>query len=136
MLKNIFNNIGFEVTAYFRFFDDTYAIINKDNIERFVNLFNNYHQRLIFMHEKEKDGRLNFLDVRVVRDNHNMLIVDWYHKTTFSGRYFNYFSNHNMSTKVGIIKSIVTNEIQLSHHKFHNKNMKLIKECLIHNSGS
>ncbi|OXA42279.1 putative nicotine oxidoreductase [Folsomia candida] len=57
------NNIHY----YRRFVDDTFSIIDKDSIETVHQDFNNFHTRIIFTKESEKEGELPFLDIRLKR---------------------------------------------------------------------
>ena len=45
----------------------------------------------------------------------------------------NFYSNHSLSNKIGIIYSLIDRAILLSHDKFHSENLNLVKETLIKN---
>ena len=45
----------------------------------------------------------------------------------------NFYSNHSLSNKIGIIYSLTDRAILLSHDKFHSENSNLVKETLIKN---
>ena len=49
--------------SYFRYVDDTFLIINKNDVDLVVNMFNSYDDNLKFTCEIEKDCRISFLDV-------------------------------------------------------------------------
>ena len=66
----------------------------KDKVIQILNSFNEQHDRLKFTIEYEKDYCLNFLDLSVINKD-NIIILDWYHKKTFSGRYLSFYSNHS-----------------------------------------
>ncbi|KYN18252.1 hypothetical protein ALC57_09445 [Trachymyrmex cornetzi] len=61
------------------------------------------------------------------------LNFDWFHKSSFSGRYLNYFSCHPVYHKVGTIIGLVGKVFSLSHPSFHSKNFKLIINILLNN---
>jgi len=44
----------------------------------------------------------NFLELKIINRD-GQLIFDWYHKPTFSGKFLNYYSNHPISQKKGVI---------------------------------
>ena len=45
----------------------------------------------------------------------------------------NFYSNHSLSNKIGIIYSLIDRAILLSHKKYHSENLNLVKETLIKN---
>ena len=61
------------------------------------------------------------------------MITNWYRKDVWSGHYLNFYSNHSLSNKIGIIYSLTDRAILLSHDKFHSENLNLVKEMLIKN---
>jgi len=95
-----------------------------------LNKFNTYHHRLKFTLETEVDRCLNFLDITLIIKN-NRIITDWFHKSTFSGQYLSFYSNHPINHKIGIIYSLTERAIKLSHpsftKKFSQKNIELCK---------
>jgi len=62
-------------------------------------------------------NRLNFLDITLIIDN-KKIIFDTYHKTTFSGRFLNFHSNHLLCYKRGIIITFVDKIFLLLHPRF------------------
>jgi len=70
-----------------------------------------------------------FLSVR----KDTKIITDWFHKSTISGRYLSFFSNHPTCHKVGTIYSLVDHAIKLSHPTFHEKNLRLCIKLLLDN---
>jgi len=71
----------------------------KDKIDLILESFNNYHERLNFTVEYEKDRSLNFLDLRIMISN-NTIYIDWFHKETFSGRFLSFHSSHPWCHKI------------------------------------
>ena len=84
----------------------------------------NYLMRLQFILEMEGNS-INFLDVTIINNN-NYLVLDWYHKPTFSERYLNYLSSHPVSHKKGVIMDMLDGAMLLSDPKFHRDNIKFI----------
>ncbi|KYM95315.1 hypothetical protein ALC62_14037, partial [Cyphomyrmex costatus] len=92
---------------------------------------NSYNERINFTLECSIDGWINFLDVKVGVEN-GRILFDIYKKPTNSGRYLNFFSNHPMCHKKGVIISLIDRIILLSHPKFHTKNIiELIRTLII-----
>lgn len=61
-------------------------------IDNILHSFNAYHLRLQFTVEIEKDNRLNFLDITVIKEKNRSLITSWYTKKIWSMRYINNLS--------------------------------------------
>ena len=88
-----------------RYIDDTFLIINNDHVDAFYNWINTIEDSIKFTVEKENNGALPFLDVKVTRDS-NKLVTVTYHKLTHTTRYLNFNSAHNLNQKIGLIKTL------------------------------
>jgi len=130
--ENVLNTLNIRPLIYYRYVDDILLVASKEEIHVILNKFNNYHHRLQFTLEIEDNRSLNFLDVTLIIKN-NRIITDWYKKTTCSGRYLSYYSNHPTSHKIGIIYNLVDRAIKLSHPSFHKKNLELVIKSLLDN---
>ncbi|XP_018310412.1 uncharacterized protein [Mycetomoellerius zeteki] len=96
------SSIRFPLPFYYRYVDD--IIMAPDySVSSILEIFNSQHPRLQFTMEVGSD-RLNFLDVVMIRDNET-IEFDWYHKPTFSGRYFG--SGELLVTTPGFVKNRV-----------------------------
>ena len=126
----IINELTYYIKFYYRCIDDTLSSLPKNKINGVLNKFNNIHPKLIFT--LEKSDSINFLDFNIKVEN-NKIITNWYRKDVWSGRYLNFYSNHSLSNKIGIIYSLTDRAILLSHDKFHFENLNLVKETLIKN---
>ncbi|XP_071653548.1 uncharacterized protein [Temnothorax longispinosus] len=54
--------LSFPVPFFKRYVDDVFAIVPRLKVDEILKVFNNYHNRLKFTYELEKDGSLSFLD--------------------------------------------------------------------------
>ncbi|KYM97737.1 hypothetical protein ALC62_11566 [Cyphomyrmex costatus] len=63
----------------------------------------------------------------------NFLQFHWYQKPTYSGRILNFWSQHPISQKIGVIYELVDKAFLLSHPVFHKKNLKFIIDTLLLN---
>jgi len=54
--------------------------------------FNNYHNKLKFTIEYERN-HCSFLDLSLTVKKKKEIIIEWFHKDTFSGHFLSYFSN-------------------------------------------
>ena len=50
-----------------RYVDDTHAYINPDKLNIILDALNSYHPKIKFTYELEKEGKLSFLDVLIIR---------------------------------------------------------------------
>ncbi|XP_025269898.1 uncharacterized protein LOC112639584 [Camponotus floridanus] len=130
--KNALNMLKFTPRFYFRYVDDILMTVPSDSIDMTLSIFNSFHDRLQFTSELEVDRKINFLDVTIIVEN-NALIFDWFHKSTFLGRYLNYYSQHPLCQKKGTIIGLVVRVFSLSHPRFHSKNLDLIVRILLDN---
>jgi len=115
-----------------RYVDDIALAAPTDKIDIILDKFNDYHDRLKFTLEYESNGCLNFLDLTLKRRN-DELVIDWFHKETFSGSYLSFYSSHPFCHKIGSIFSLVDRAVLLSHLTFHRKNLKLVVDLLLDN---
>ena len=105
--------------------------VHEEKVEEILDLFNSYHDRLKFTVDFGNENGINFLDVKIMIQEGN-IILDMYKKPTNSGRYLNYFSNHSLAHKKGVIIGQLDRILMLSHPKFHEKNISdLIHTLLI-----
>jgi len=130
--EHILNSLDIRPILYYRYVDDIILSVPKDDIQLILNGFNGYHDRLRFTLETEANHCLNFLDITLIRKE-TKIITNWFHKSTFSGRYLSFFSNHPICHKVGTIYSLVDHAIKLSNPNFHKENLSFCIELLLDN---
>ena len=119
-LESTFINVPLnplEILFYYRFVDDIFVILPQNIDENLVlNNFNNFHKNLKFTMEKEENGRLNFLDVSVSK-NDGQLFTSWYRKSS-NTLMFNQWTSHGpkifkinlMRTMINRLKIICSNK--------------------------
>lgn len=114
---------AFKPKVLLRYVDDTFAIWSHghDELDKFSNHLNSISPNIKLTVEKEKDGKLAFLDVNVIRENGGLKTIV-YRKKTHTGRYLNYKSNHCESIKEGVAlslfdraKTVCKDETSLKH---------------------
>ncbi|XP_043469746.1 uncharacterized protein LOC122503318 [Leptopilina heterotoma] len=118
---------------YYRYVDDTILAIKKEHVDLVIDTFNSYNRKLQFTVEKEKENSINFLDLKLIRDN-NKIITNWYQKPISSDRLINYFSDHPLQQKKNIVYNLVDRAFSLSNKKFQFDNLKKIKNILKNNN--
>lgn len=80
----------------------------------------------------KKIKKIKFLDITLIVEN-NTVICNWFHKSTFSGRYLNFLSQHPFCQKKGTIIGLVDRCFMLSHPKYHIENIEFIIKILLNN---
>lgn len=124
------NNI--KASFYFRYVDDIVLAVHEEKVEEVLELFNSYHERLKFTVDRGDKNGINFLDVKLIEQEGN-IIFDMYKKPTNSGRYLNYYSNHPLTHKRGVIIGQLDRILFLSHPKFQEKNITELIRILLSN---
>lgn len=64
--------------------------------------------------EVERDGKIPYLDVLVIRNLDGTLSTDWYMKSTASRRILSYHSNYATFHKISFIKNVFYRSTKLS----------------------
>ena len=80
--------------VWYRYVDDTYVVINKDNVKEFTDHINCQNPYIKFTNDPEKDGQLPFLDTLVKRQPNGSLQVSEYRKPTYTDQYLAFDSHH------------------------------------------
>jgi len=101
----VLSSFNFDVSFYYRFVDNIIMAILSDKVQEVLSKFNSYYNTIQFTCEID-NNRINFLNTTIIVEN-NIIKFDLYYKSTFSGRYLNYHSQHPPSHKKGTIFEIV-----------------------------
>ena len=126
------NNIGIDLKFYFRYVDDILLVSPKDQVDNILNIFNSINNRLQFTIEFENNRNINFLDI-LINVHNETLILNWYHKPTYSGRYLSFVFGHPIHHKIDTIYGLIDRAILLSHPSFYQKNLEFIIDILLTN---
>ena len=62
--------------------------------------FNDYRPRIQFTHEMERNNRISFLGLEIIKLDNGKIESNWYRKSTYTGRVLNFISNHPFQNKV------------------------------------
>ncbi|XP_044757770.1 uncharacterized protein LOC123315929 [Coccinella septempunctata] len=81
--KTIIEKLIFKINFFKRYVDDCITAIAESHITPIINELNNYHPKLKFTVEIEKNNRINFLDMTLIHDNNGSKIETiWHTKET------------------------------------------------------
>lgn len=126
------SRLTFTPPFYYRYVDDIATAAPPNQFDALLTVFNSFHERLRFTLEIGDNDRLNFLVVSLIVED-NRIIFDWFHKSTYSGRYLNYHSKHHITQKRAVAFTLIDRAFLLSHPTFHQKNFKFVISTLLDN---
>ena len=97
---------SYEPRIWKGYVDDTFIILDRENVDDFLQYLNNQQPSIRFTMETEKDNKLAFLDTAVLREPDGRLTTSVYRKPTHTDQYLAYDSHHPQSVKRGIVKCL------------------------------
>ena len=98
---------------WYRYVDDTFVIIEKQHEDYFFEHINLINPSIQFTKELESDHKLPFLDVLIHRDISSTLNTTLYRKPTHTNQYLNFESNHPLSTRIGVARTLFDRASQI-----------------------
>ena len=134
--KNVSQNCpsGFKPHYYRRYVDDIFVLFTSSkHLEAFRNFLNGRHANMSFTIEREKQNRLTFLDIEIIREDITFT-TSVYRKPTFSGVYTHFDSFLPSTCKFSTVYTLVYRCLRIcfSWTKFHNE-LVCLKEILLKN---
>ena len=121
--------------SFFGYVDDCLAIFsNHEEIKQFYQEINNIHTDIKLTYELEKNGKIPFLDVLIVKRN-QLFISTVYRKKTNTGLFTNWKSFILFEYKINIIKCLFDRSYKIcnSYQKIHEEFQKVT--TLLLNNG-
>ena len=118
---------------YRRYVDDIFALFRSlDHLEKFTNYLNSKHKNIKFTYEKESNNSLPVLNILISRSK-NGFKTSVYHKSNFSGVYFNFISF--IYDQIDLIFTLLFRTFSLvsDFYRFHTE-VSHLKEILRKNS--
>ena len=104
--KSLIPNLMEHMYPWKRYVDDTIAVIKLSSIEHVLSILNSFHQNIEFTYELEQNGKINFLDVMLIRTN-DTLQTTIYRKSTHNGVYLHWNSFAPRTWKRGTLRTIL-----------------------------
>ena len=121
---------------YLRYVDDTLAAFDKKQDSLiFLNFLNKKHPNIKFSIGKQINNSIAFLDVFISGTNNQNLVLQTYHKSTYTGLLLNFKSFTSFSYKISLIKCLIDRSFNIYNNwnSFHN-DIENIKSNLIKNA--
>ena len=97
----------FPVLHWKRYADDTWIVIREQEISRFHEFINTIEPSIQFTMEMESDRKISFLDVEVERNSDGGVSFGVFRKSTHTGKYLDYRSQHPYSHKLSVVRSLM-----------------------------
>jgi hypothetical protein len=110
--ENVLNEKGVLPRRWWRYVDDIFSIVKRDSLPFILNVLNSTHKDIQFTCEQEKDGRLPFLDILVIKEQ-NHPIFEIYRKATNTKRVIPNTSNHSYQHKTAAFHHMIHRMITL-----------------------
>ena len=95
------------VSLWYRYVDDTFTFIKKGCVESVLERLNSFHPSIKFTFEKEVDGSIAFLDVKVLKKSDGSFNTDVHRKPTDTNIYVNWEAFAPKAWKTGTLKGLV-----------------------------
>lgn len=134
VLDKILSTLPFEIPFIKKYVDDIICSIPTDMVDFTLRHFNGYNEHIQFTIETETNNSVPFLDTKLIRNDNNIIILDWYQKPMCSNRYIHFESNHPMKQKINLVIALRNRIKRISHHTLLEKNLNLLKNILKQNS--
>ena len=84
----------------------TLTFIQDDKIDYVLEILNNFHPSIKFTYEKEQDGCIAFLDVKLIRKVNGSFITEVYRKKTDTNIYLHWKAYAPDTWKIGTLKGL------------------------------
>ena len=118
-----------------RFVDDTITCIKTTSIPHVIKVLNTFHSNIQFTYEEERDGKIPFLDVLLIRKN-DAFETAVYRKPTNKGIYLHWNSFAPETWKRGTLRSIINRAYDIcSSDEFLRLELSRIKHDFIKING-
>ena len=104
--KPLISTLMEHMSPWKRYVDDTIAVIKFTSIEHVLSILNSFYQNIEFIYELQQNGRVNFLDVILIRRN-GTLQTTIYRKCIHNGVYLHWNSFASRTWKRGTLRTIL-----------------------------
>ena len=111
--KIAFTNCPYPILFWKRYVDDSITCVKRNDLQNFFVYLNSINNNFKFTFEAESNGILNYLDIKIKRNNSNSLSFTVFRKEMHSGQYLNFKSNNPLSHKKCVALSLFNRAKQI-----------------------
>lgn len=133
ILESVVEECGYDLTMLVKYVDDILMVVPQDEIENTLMLLNSKHKEIQFTCEIERNGRIPYLDIEIIKGNGGTLTTNFYQKPTSSNRLLNWDSAHPKIQKSSMAYGYISRVLTLSSKQYHYDNLSRIYEVLLSN---
>lgn len=104
-----------KLTIVKKYVDDLFLVVPQHSVLEIVAIFNSANIDVQFTYELEKENRINYLDISIIKDDvFGTITTRWYKKEIASGRFLNFQSIHPINQKMSVLQGYVDRVLRLS----------------------
>ena len=96
-----------DIKLWDRYVDDVLSIAKTHHIENLLKTINSTTDGITFTMEKEKEGKIAFLDIELTRTDDGSIETQVHRKNTHTDQILSYNSNHNTQHKASCLKTLL-----------------------------
>jgi len=133
LLDKTFEKLKIKPKLVVKYVDDLLLVLPNRKINSVLNEMNNYHTNIKFTVEEEKDNKLPYLDLLLIRIDDGTIKYQWYNKPTSSNKILNFKSNHPYKQKENTAYNLIIRSIKLSSPEYQNFSLETAKKHLLEN---
>ncbi|XP_026747573.1 uncharacterized protein LOC113508689 [Trichoplusia ni] len=109
---------------WWRYVDDIFAVVARDSLKDLTSHLNRVHAKIEVTIEEEKEGKLPFLDVLVIREPNGRVTHTVYRKPTHTDRYLRADSHHHPSHLSSVPRTLLNRALALCDHDYVNAELR------------
>ncbi|XP_026726667.1 uncharacterized protein LOC113493068 [Trichoplusia ni] len=118
---------------WWRYVDDIFAVVARDSLKDLTSHLNRVHAKIEVTIEEEKEGKLPFLDVLVIREPNGRVTHTVYRKPTHTDRYLRADSHHHPSHLSSVPRTLLNRALALCDHDYVNAELRHVRDVLERN---
>ena len=118
--------------TWLRYVDDVFAVVPCSfDIQNFLESLNSLHPSIKFKVEIENNNALPFLDTLVIRSHNGYPKFKVFRKDTHSDSYIHAFSNHSITTKLGVMSNLFLRAYNICDNEFVEDEINYLRNVFI-----
>ncbi|XP_026740728.1 uncharacterized protein LOC113503109 [Trichoplusia ni] len=122
--KKALDSANVKPRYWWRYVDDIFAVVARDALKDLTSHLNRVHAKIEVTIEEEKEGKLPFLDVLVIREPNGRVTHTVYRKPTHTDRYLRADSHHHPSHLSSVPRTLLNRALALCDHEYVNAELR------------